>query len=170
MGLYETTKIVPVSLSDLTPVANDVLDYFRAQEYDVNGEGTPTRGWHISISKGGIFKAVLGMKTALNIEIEPTRTGTSLKAGIGIFGMQAIPTVIALFVAWPVLLTQIWGLVKNADLDEEAINCAEKSLLSQATHHSASKAQVDPSQTFCTNCGHRLQSGDKFCPQCGTRR
>jgi hypothetical protein len=31
------------------------------------------------------------MKTALNIKIEPVANGTTVDAGVGIFGQQAIP-------------------------------------------------------------------------------
>jgi hypothetical protein len=35
------------------------------------------------------LKAIIGMKTALNIKIEPVANGTTVDAGVGIFGQQA---------------------------------------------------------------------------------
>src|SRR5438552_1735121 len=105
---FSSSRVIPFTVEDLTPVAQDVMEHFRVQGYDVTGERTPNRGWHISIAKGAMFAAVVGMKTALNIEIETTATATLAKAGVGIFGRQVVPMLIARFIAWPVWLTQIW--------------------------------------------------------------
>ncbi|MDQ3706377.1 MAG: zinc ribbon domain-containing protein, partial [Chloroflexota bacterium] len=78
------------------------------------------------------FKAVLGMKTSLNIEIDPAIDGTLIRAKVGIWGEQAVPTMIMLFVAWPVLLTQIWGMAQQANLDDEALFRSEQALLRAA--------------------------------------
>lgn len=169
MSIFESAKFFPFNISDLTPVANDVMENFRLQGYEVKGEQTVTRGWNISIYKGGIFKSVLGMKTALNIEIENAGTGVMAKAGVGIFGLQAIPAAIVYFVAWPVLLTQIWGLVQQAKLDDEALQCIDRSLLTR----SGSAGGVAPATAaglvskFCVQCGANLQQTNKFCPNCG---
>src|SRR5438093_3779310 len=130
---FSSSKVIPFAVADLTPVAQDVMEHFRLQGYDVTGERTPRRGWHISISKGTIFSAVLGMKTALNIEIETSATATLAKAGIGIFGRQVIPVLIARFIAWPVWLTQIWGLVQQAQLDDESLDAVERGVRAHAT-------------------------------------
>ena len=53
LSSFETSKTIPVTLDDLTPVANDVMDYFRAQEYEVAGTRTITGGWRSDPSNGG---------------------------------------------------------------------------------------------------------------------
>ena len=78
-------------IPDLAPVAYDLEKHFQAQDFMVHKEPTIAGGWRVDISKGGTFKAVLGMKTTMNIEIEPSGSGTQAKAGIGIFGQQASP-------------------------------------------------------------------------------
>src|ERR687897_28723 len=70
----------------------------------------------------------VGMKTALNIRIEPVANGTTVEAGVGIFGQQAIPTAITLLVFWPVIIAQVWNMAQEAKLDEEALRVAEESL------------------------------------------
>lgn len=132
MAVYESARVVPVTVTNLVPVAEDVMQHFKLQGYEVLGKPTATGGCQISISKGDTFKAVLGMKTALNIEIEPGIGGTLVRAKIGIWGEQAVPTMIMMFVAWPVLLTQMWGLAQQAHLDDEALSRAEQSLLVHA--------------------------------------
>jgi hypothetical protein len=149
------------------------MEHFRLQGYDVSGEATIDDGWHVSIAKGSMFAAVLGMRTALNVDLKASEHETLLKAGVGIFGRQVVPVLIARFIAWPVWLTQIWGLVQQARLDDEAIECAERSLLRHATRVSQVEPQVEPGAggapegQFCTSCGGRLPAGARFCPACG---
>lgn len=129
MPAFESVKTVPVKLNDLSGAASEVMNYFRAQGYEVTGKPTSTGGVLISLRKGDTFKAVLGMKTSLNIEIDPAIDGTLIRAKVGIWGEQAVPTMIMLFVAWPVLLTQIWGMAQQANLDDEALFRTEQALL-----------------------------------------
>src|SRR6266545_4499320 len=185
---FSSSRVVPVTVADLTPVANDVMEHFRLQGYEVTGERTATRGWHISLAKGTVFAAVLGMKTALNVELETTSTATVAKAGIGIFGRQVVPVLIARFVAWPVWLTQVWGLVQQAKLDDEALDAAERSLYAHATRvtpvppgtagaaNAANAAAAEPATSgapppdrFCTECGAPVPRAAKFCSECGAR-
>jgi hypothetical protein len=146
MGTFKTSRTFPYGVSDLQPVAQDVMDHFEQQDYEVTGEPIPTGGWHVSVRKGGIFRTVSGLKTALNIKIEPGANWTTVEAGIGLFGAQAIPTAITLFIAWPVILVQIWGLVRNSKLDDEALSTVEESL---RAHSEGDKTEVEewlPSQ------------------------
>ena len=82
----------------------------------------------MSIRKGGTFKAIIGMKTALNIKIEPVANGTTVDAGVSIFGQQAIPTAITLLIFWPVIIAQVWNMAQESKLDEEALDVVEESL------------------------------------------
>jgi len=128
MGTFNSTKTFPYTVEDIAPVAKDVMDHFGGQDYEVTETNIPTGGVQVSIRKGGTFKAIIGMKTALNIKIEPVANGTTVDAGVGIFGQQAIPTAITLLVFWPVIIAQVWNMAKEADLDEEALDVAEESL------------------------------------------
>jgi hypothetical protein len=132
MGTFNSSRTFPLVVEDLAPVAQDLMQHFEQQGYDVTGEPIPTGGWTVSIRKGNLFKAILGMKTALNVEIEPASNGTTAKAGIGIFGQQAAPTMITLLVVWPVLLTQLWGMAQQQKLDEEALATVERGLVAHS--------------------------------------
>ena len=128
MGTFNSSKTFPYHVEDIAPVAQDVMDHFKEQDYEVTETNIPTGGVQVSIRRGGTFKAIIGMKTALNIKIEPVANGTTIEAGVGIFGQQAIPTAITLLVFWPVILTQVWNMAQEAKLDEEALRVAEESL------------------------------------------
>ena len=128
MGTFNSSHTVPYIVEDLAPVAQDVMRHFEQQDFEVTDTHIPTGGVQVSIRKGGTFKAIIGLRTALNIRIEPVANGTRVEAGIGIFGQQAIPTAITLLVFWPVVIAQVWNMAQEAKLDEEALRVAEESL------------------------------------------
>jgi hypothetical protein len=128
MGTFNSSKTFPYSVDDIAPVAKDVMDHFERQDFEVTETNIPTGGVQVSIRKGGTFKAIIGMKTALNIKLEPVANGTTVDAGVGIFGQQAIPTAVTLLIFWPVLIAQVWNMAHESKLDEEALDVAEESL------------------------------------------
>ena len=128
MGTFNSTKTFPYFVEDVAPVARDVMDHFEEQDFEVTETNLPMGGAQVSIRKGGTFKAIIGMKTALNIKIEPVANGTTVDAGVGIFGQQAIPTAITVLVFWPVLIAQVWNMAHESHLDDEALRVAEESL------------------------------------------
>ena len=170
---FKAERFVPITLSDHAPVADEVMQHFRGRGFEVAGEPSITRGWRVSLHKGGLFKAVVGLKTALNIEMEPVAGGTQITAGIGIFGQQFVPSLITAFVFWPVLLAQISGMVQNAKLDDEAIRVAEAALQRHGVAvpaGSTSAAAATIGARFCVECGTRLTERAKFCGECGTKQ
>lgn len=146
---FETRRFVPLTVIDLTPVGEDVMDYFLVKEFEVTGTRIAGDGWHISVRRGDWFRAILGLKTALNIRIEPQPGGTLITAGIGIFDLQIIPTVVTIFVFAPVIFTQIWGVLQQNKLDEEAVQFVEDRLVyyggTAAPEHTAEYA-ADPAR------------------------
>jgi hypothetical protein len=104
------------------------------------------------------------MKTALKITLLPQVNTISFDAGVGIFGKQIIPTIIMWYVAWPVLLTQIWGLVQQSKLDDEALNIAKSTIASNGNNFSITDAG---GIRFCTSCGTQNSESANFCCSCG---
>src|SRR5215216_3489072 len=133
MGSFNSTKTFPYFVEDVAPVAQDVMRHFEDQDFEVTETNIPTGGVQVSIRKGGTFKAIIGMKSALNIKIEPVANGTTVDAGVGIFGQQAIPTAITLLVFWPVIIAQVWNMAQESNLDDEALDVAEESLKSHSS-------------------------------------
>jgi hypothetical protein len=81
MGTFNSTKTFPYFVEDVAPVAKDVMDHFEGQDFEVTETNIPTGGVQVSIRKGGTFKAIIGMKSALNIKIEPVANGTTVTVG-----------------------------------------------------------------------------------------
>ena len=133
MATFSSSRTVPYVVEDLSPVAQDVMRHFEQQGFEVTEAHLPAGGVQVSIRKGGTFKAMVGLRSALNIKIEPKANGTRVQAGVGIFGQQAIPTAITLLVFWPVVVAQVWNMAQESKLDEEALGVAEESLKAHAS-------------------------------------
>lgn len=99
-------------------VANRVMSAMRYEGYEVDGVKLPSGEWDISIKKGDLFRAVLGLQTALKVVISPAAPHVYVKAGVGIFGQQAIPTILTVCVWWPFVIFQIWGMIRQSKLDK----------------------------------------------------
>lgn len=184
MSLFKSEKLIPISVADLEPVAREVQSHFQQRHYQVNSLQTAAGTWEIDITSGGMFKAAVGLKSALKVQIEAMPAGTVVRAGAGIFGKQAIPTMVTMFVAWPVILTQAWGIIRQAGLDDEAVRIVEISL---SRHDRAARgrngqdpepqqayqspaAAVGTNGTHCAGCGNQLAQSARFCPHCGQVR
>jgi hypothetical protein len=132
LKIFKSERFIPIAVLDLEPVAQELAGHFKQRNYQIECAEVAEGLWEVGITRGGIFKTVVGLKSALKIQIEGRPKGTMVRAGAGIFGKQAAPTVIAVFAAWPialpVVLAQVWGIVREAGLDNEAIRVVELSL------------------------------------------
>jgi len=191
VSVFKSEKIIAVKVPDLSPVAADLMKHFKDRGFEVVGF-QPTNGhWEINITKGNTFKAVAGLRTALKIELVPQVDATLIRAGAGIFRAQVVPTAINLVVPWhwPLMATQVWGIIHQAGLDNEAVKVVELSLdrLSRLGDTSAGPVEQWPTPEngqwpapektddghldgFCSSCGGQQPAGALFCPRCGTAR
>ena len=167
MGTFNTHKIINADPSLIPAMDDKITGHFRSQGYDVDVQVSELGTYDISLTKGGIFKAVLGLKTALKVTLKPESDRVSFDAGIGIFGQQLIPTLIMYFVAWPVLLTQIWGMVQQSNLDDTALMLAESVV--PATSLASKVVEPTSISSFCPNCGGKCEAGMMFCSYCGEK-
>lgn len=172
MATFSKKKLLAAAPNQIVQIADSIRREFESDGFEVNVEELYSGGCDISITKGSIFKAVLGMKSALKVKLIPQNDGVLFDAGVGIFGQQAIPTVISMFIFWPVLLTQIWGLVQQSSMDDRALAAAERALSVNASRTSNAYSSVSATDagvhdTFCPFCGKPVPTEAKFCPFCG---
>lgn len=182
MGAFNTKTILNGNPSLIPAIADRICQVFFLDGYEINRENLMSGGIDISVTKGGMFKAIVGMKTALKITLIPQNNSISFEAGVGIFGQQALPTVISMLFFWPVLLTQIWGLVQQFNLDDKALATAQSVIRENGgssnygSSYGTVPSPVPGSSTstdgdtskFCTNCGTKVAGNARFCPNCGS--
>lgn len=172
MGTFNRKEILAAPPTIIPEIADRLIAHFQEKEYDTAKDELSSGGCEISITKGNFFKAILGMRTALKISLLPQGNNIAFEAQVGIFGKQVIPTLIMWYVAWPVLLTQIWGLIQQSKLDDEAI-----SVIKEVIDKNTNVIDITPTATaalpsghkFCTNCGTKNGETAKFCCGCGSK-
>ncbi|MCH5312166.1 MAG: zinc ribbon domain-containing protein [Prevotella sp.] len=164
METYSKKKLLAAHPSQINAIAEAIQADFIRDGFEVNVDTLMSGGKDISITKGNLFKAVLGMRSALKVTLIPQIDGVLFDANVGIYGQQAIPTIISMFFFWPVLITQIWGLVEQASLDDRALALAE-----QAVAIGSTTSHQPGSQKFCTSCGVKIDGASRFCPNCGAK-
>ncbi len=168
MATYSKKKLLLASAVQIPQIAEAIRLDFEKDGFEVNVDTLMSGGRDISVTKGGFFKAVLGMRSALKITLTPQSDGVFFDANVGIYGQQAIPTVISMLFFWPVLITQIWGLVEQAQLDDCALAVAENAINLDAS--SSSSVDMDSeTMRYCTSCGAKVSSDARFCFECGAR-
>ncbi len=165
MATFNTKKILYGSSSLIPTIANRIQEEFQSDGYDVAMDALSSGGYDISIKKGGVFKAVLGMKTALKVTLIPQGNTIGFEAGVGIWGQQAIPTIISMLIFWPVLITQIWGMVKQAKLDDRALDIANNVVYMNSNNGATFANSND--KKFCPHCGTCNSDSANFCCGCG---
>lgn len=168
MAAFSKKKILYGSPSLISDIANRIMEEFRKDGYEVSMDALSSGGYDISITKGGIFKAVLGMKTALKVTLLPQGNNIHFEAGVGILGQQAIPTIISMLYFWPVLITQIWGMVEQSKLDDKALEIAQD-VICKNNHEGSPYSDNNVGGKFCTKCGASVPAEAKFCPECGAK-
>ena len=124
-AVFRSSKEISGDILLIPCIAEQIMKEFREDGYDADCIQDGDH-YDISLSNGGLVKSAVGLKTALKINLYPQEGKIHIDAGVGIFGQQAIPSAISAIVAWPVVATQIWGIVKQSKLDDRAVSIAEK--------------------------------------------
>ena len=153
---------------------NRIPDMARTLEVELRKEGYDTRNdlllggdEIVSVTKGGLFKAVVGMKTALKVELRADNGNVLAKTSVGIWGHQIVPTVIMLLWFWPVIITQIWGLVQQSRLDTHVMEILARAASAGADAIDVPSGEDEPPARFCSECGKPVHGN--FCSNCGAK-
>ncbi len=101
MALKNSNRFFPTDTKNIQAVASYFAKKFEEKGYTVSTEPA-AEGEFISITKGGIFRSISGMKTGLNITLKQRDSGIEANLEVGIFGKQLVPTAISMLLFWPV--------------------------------------------------------------------
>lgn len=133
MGAFTTKKTLYGNPSQIPVIAEQIRQAFAADGYEVRIEN-PATGQEVYITKGGFVKAAVGLRSALKVTMKPSRDGNiDFEAGVSIFKQQLVPTIITMCVFSPVVIAQIWGMIKQSKLDEKAVAIAERTIYQART-------------------------------------
>ena len=169
MGTFKSTKTFFASPEIIPAIVKDITGTFTNEGYQVQAQDLISGGYDISITKGNMFKAVLGMKTVLKVHIYPANEQIRVDAGVGIFGQQAVPTLISMFLFWPVLITQISGMIAQAKMDDKVMMIAADTIAREAYRNTNNNTAAPAGGKFCTQCGKSMPAEALFCSGCGAK-
>ena len=111
----------------------------------------------IEVTKGNLVKKLVGLKLGLEITFWMEHDHIRVEAKGTVAKNQLIATGITLFIAWPVIVTQAIGLIKQSELDVRVISIVDGAY--------ASFTEQKPA--YCTNCGGLVTGAPSRCPHCG---
>ena len=186
MGTFKSTKTFFASPEIIPAIVKDITGTFTNEGYQVQAQDLISGGYDISITKGNMFKAVLGMKTALKVHIYPANEQIRVDAGVGIFGQQAVPTLISMFLFWPVLNIKIQPTegvylqfnikkpgeedeIAQAKMDDKVMMIAADTIAREAYRNTNNNTAAPAGGKFCTQCGKSMPAEALFCSGCGAK-
>ncbi len=164
MALTNSKKFFQTEVKNIEEITSYFVERFEGKGYTVSTEPTAD-GKFISITKSGFFRSISGLKTGLNVTLKQKADGIEASLEVGIFGKQLIPTAISMLVLWPVLISQIIGLVQQNNLDKEAYQTIEEGIKA-CENQPVSKSMAG---NYCPFCGKSMPDGSVFCPSCGKK-
>ena len=163
---FASSKVFDVSPAQIPAMAKTLEDTLRSEGYETERNVLLGGDVIVSLTKGGMFKAIVGMKTALKVELRADNGKVFAKTSVGIWGHQIVPTVIMLLWFWPVLITQIWGLVQQSRLDTHVMEILAKAASVEPDATDVPCEEASPAR-FCSECGKPVHG--KFCSNCGAK-
>ena len=162
---FTSSRVFTVSPDRIPDMARMLEIELRQEGYETRSDTLLGGDIIVSLSKGGLFKAVVGMKTALKVELRAEDGNVLAKTSVGIWGHQIVPTVIMLLWFWPIIITQIWGLVQQSRLDTHVME-----ILAEEAKRDIGVVDVtsdDQAAHFCSECGKPVTGN--FCANCGAK-
>ena len=164
---FTSTKAFRVSPDRIPDMAHALETELHKEGYETRSDSLLSGDVIVSLTKGGLFKAVVGMKTALKVELRADNGTVLVKTSVGIWGQQIVPTVIMLLWFWPILITQIWGLIQQNRLDTHVMEILAKAAEKEPEAIDVPSCEVDPPARFCSECGKPITGN--FCANCGAK-
>lgn len=163
---FTSSKVFNVPPDHIPTMAKALQDELKKDGYEVHCDVLLGGDMVVSLTKGDMFKAIVGMKTALKVELRTDSGKVFAKTSVGIWGHQIVPTVIMLLWFWPVLITQIWGLVQQSRLDTHVMEILAKAASVEPDAIDV-PCEEGASARFCSECGKPVHG--KFCSNCGAK-
>lgn len=161
---FTSSRVFRVSPNRIPDMAWSLEIALQQEGYETRSDSLLGGDVIVSLTKGGFFKAIVGMKTALKVELRADGGNVLAKTSVGIWGHQIVPTVIMLLWFWPVLITQIWGLVQQSRLDAHVMEILGK--VAEKEPESVDLPSEERAR-FCSECGKPVTGN--FCANCGAK-
>ena len=74
-----------------------------------------------------------------------------------------------MFLFWPVLITQISGMIAQAKMDDKVMMIAADTIAREAYRNTNYNTAAPAGGKFCTQCGKSMPAEALFCSGCGAK-
>ena len=125
---FKSTKLFNVPFKYASGIANELMKELEPDGYTVRRDDMASGDIIVSITRGGFFRMIVGLKTALKCAFSKATEGFRVEVKVGLFETQAVPTTIMLVAFWPLIVTQIVGIVKSQKLDKRIFETIDRSI------------------------------------------
>ena len=122
---FDSSADIKGDISLIPKIAEEIAKEFKAEGFTVDCKQYGDQ-YDLSLTNGGFLKVASGLNAALKVNIKPQNGIIRIDAGIGQYGERAAVAGLAALAAWPLAITQIWGLVKQSNLDDKAVAIAQR--------------------------------------------
>ncbi len=115
------------SSQDLEIAGNSLADSLMSEKgFSISFKGWTQEGYTVKLKKSGFLRQFSGLVYSFEISIQRKDNVVVMKVDDGDIRNQLAATGIALFIAWPVLITAGYGRMHKGDFRKEMLEKAER--------------------------------------------
>ncbi len=157
MGKFSSSKVFAAPQEFIPFASRKIRSSFESEGFEYSVESESANRMVVTVTKGNLFKQIVGLKQGLEITLSNNGGKVSVSAKGTVFKDQLIASALTWWVAWPVIIPQVIGMINQSNLDEKVIDVV-----------SSAYQEFDAGKTaFCPFCGTKVSKGDTCCPHCG---
>lgn len=157
MGKFSSSKVFAAPQEFIPFASRKIRSSFESEGFNYAVESESANRLVVTVTKGNLFKQIVGLKQGLEITLSNNDGKVSVNAKGTVIKDQLIASALAWFIAWPVIIPQVVGMINQSNLDEKAIDVV-----------SSAFKEFDAEKTmFCPHCGTKVSRNDTCCPNCG---
>lgn len=158
MGTFTSTKSFKANPEFIPFVTRKIKEDFESKGFEFVTTSASMNRTVFKVVKSNLVRNITGLKQGLEVTINRNGENIDIEAKGTVVRDQALASVISLLVTWPVLITQVIGLINQSKLDTRVITVADTAYL---------EYKASESKEFCPHCGSLVEKGSSFCNHCG---
>jgi len=149
------------------------IEAFLRDKKNLQCEGMKTsQGFMLQAKQNDSWKKVIGMDSAIQIQLIPAGDMLSIDIGSGKWVDKAGAATIGMLIFAPLAITAAIGAWNQNKLPNEIFNFVEQFIMSGGKTISVSVntgSAIQQGEVMCPNCHTANPSDSKFCVSCGTK-
>jgi hypothetical protein len=157
MSAFTSNKSYAAGATFIPYAVERIRNAFVSEGFEFSRKSDSYSRTVIQVTKGNLFVKAVGLKQGLEISFTNEDGRITVEARGTVLKDQFAASMLTLLVAWPVVIPQIIGMVRQSGLDDRAIGIADAAY--------ADYCAEKPS--FCPHCGAKVSGNPGRCPHCG---